>query len=110
MIYEIKNLNGMAKGLGKEVAKDNGFSKKELHSFIKVSNIRSIIQQYAQSKRGKFYIDDNDISKAYEEVHHWLVGVDLAKRAADDTIDCYWDDERDCMVFKDKKGKKDDLA
>ena len=110
MIYEIKSLNGMAKGLGKQVAKDNGFSKKELHSFIRVSNIVGIIKQYCNIKNKKFYIDDRNVQKAYEDIHQWLVGVDLAKHAANDTIDCYWDDKRDCMVFKNKEEKKDDLA
>lgn len=110
MIYEIKSLNGMAKGLGKQVAKDNGFSKKELHSYINVSNIVGIIKQYCRTKGKKFYIDDGDIEKAYAEVHQWLVGVDLARLAANDTIDCYWDNEKDCMKFKGKKENKNDLA
>ena len=110
MRYEIKSLNGMAKGLGKQVARDNGFSKKELHSYINVSNIVGILKQYCNTKNKKFYIDDKNIEKAYQDIHHWLVGVDLAKHAASDTIDCYWDSDKDCMVFKNKEEKKDDLA
>ena len=40
--------------------------------------------------------------KRYDEILDWLIGVELAKMAADDKLECYWDDEANEMVFKGK--------
>jgi hypothetical protein len=102
MIYEITSLNGFAKSLGKQVARDGGFSSKELKSYINVKNIKNIITQYASKKRGKFYIDEERTHKVCEEIFDWLTGVNLAKLAAQDYLECYWDDKNNTMVFKKK--------
>lgn len=109
-MYEIKNINKFAKSLGNMVAKDMGFSKKELHSYIRVSNIKSLIKQHCSiDKQGQLLIDEDQTSEVCNQIFDWLIGVDLAKLAADDELDCYWDDKSNEMVFKakDKKnGKK----
>lgn len=109
-MHMIINLNGMAKNLGKKVAKDNHFSMKELKEYIKVSNIKAIIAQYCALKDDRLWINEERLMMAYEDIHQWLVGVDLAKKAAHGSLDCYWDDDKECMVFSKIKEKKDDLA
>ena len=41
--FQIKNLTAFAKSVGKEVAKDGGFTITELKEYITVTNIKSII-------------------------------------------------------------------
>jgi hypothetical protein len=106
MIYEIKNLNHFAKKLGKLVAKDAGFTQKELKESIKVVHIKNLICQYCNGhKNGKLLIDENNTSIICSEIFSWLIGVDLAKMAAQDILDCYWDDNLNEMVFKHKDKK-----
>lgn len=110
MIYEINNINKFAKSLGKIVAKDIGFSQEELKKYIKVSNIKNLILQYCNGRRrGKLTIDENNTSRVCQEIFSWLIGADLARMAAEDILDCYWDDKQNQMVFKYKEqqdGKK----
>jgi len=101
-MYEIKSLNQFAKSIGKEVAKDGGFSFKELKEYINVVNIKNIVKKHARVKNHKFYINENETHQVCEEIFDWLTGVSLAKLAADDFLDCWWDDKQDCMVFKKK--------
>lgn len=110
MIYEIQNLNKFAKSLGKMVAKDIGFSQKELKQYINVSNIKNLIIQYCNGKiKGKLTIDEENTSRVCSEIFDWLIGADLARLAAEDVLDCYWDDKTNQMIFKHKEqdnGKK----
>ena len=102
MIYEIKSLNGFAKSLGKQVAREGGFSVKELRGYITVSNIKNMIKQHASKQRGKLYIDEDRTHQVCEEIFDWLTGVNLAKLAAQDYLECYWDDKQNTMVFNKK--------
>jgi hypothetical protein len=110
MIYEVKNLNHFAKNLGKMVAKDAGFTQKQLKKYIKVANIKHIIYQHCNGrKHGNLLIDEENTSIVCSEIFNWLLGVDLAAMAANDILDCYWDDNLNEMVFKYKdknNGKK----
>ena len=42
------------------------------------------------------------ISVQASDMSGWLLGVNLAKLAADDKLDCYCDSKKGCMVFKKK--------
>jgi len=100
MRYKIKNINAFCKSLGKNVAKEAGFTKKQLKKYIKVSNIKNMVKYYATvDSDGTFSIDDRRTAAICDEVLGWLVGVELASAAADGHLDCYWDDETESMVF-----------
>lgn len=113
MIYKIENMNAFCKSLGKNVAKEAGFSKKELRKYIKVANIKNMVKYYATvGDDGSFTIDDRRTAAVCDEVLGWLVGVELASAAADGILDCYWDDKTESMVFShiEEKEQNDDLA
>lgn len=105
-MYQIKHINKFAKSLGKMVAKDSGFSQKELQSYINVINIKNLIKEHCVTdKQGNLFIDEDQTSEVCNEIFGWLIGVDLAKLAAEDELDCYWDDKSNEMVFKKKERK-----
>jgi hypothetical protein len=105
-MYQIKHINKFAKSLGKMVAKDAGFSQKELQSYISVTNIKNLIKEHCVAdKKGNLFIDEDQTSEVCNEIFGWLAGVDLAKLAAEDELDCYWDNKSNEMVFKKKEKK-----
>jgi len=110
-MYEIENLNQFAKMIGLEVAKDAGFKKSDLKKYISVKNIKGIVKEHASKKRGsnKLWLTKTQAEVICEDIFEWLAGFELAKQAADDKLDCWWDDEKDRMIFK-RKEIKDDLA
>tara|TARA_B100000902_G_C27254687_1_gene887179 strand:- start:365 stop:703 length:339 start_codon:yes stop_codon:yes gene_type:complete len=112
-MYEIKNLNKFAKRIGLEVAKDAGFKKKQLTEWISVKSIKEIIKENASRKLGSdsLYVSRRQAENICEDIFGWLAGMNLAKLAADDILDCWWDDEKDCMVFQKKDiGDEDEMA
>ena len=104
-MYEIQDINKISKNIAKAVAKYAGFSYKELRSYIKVANVKQIVEKYSSfNQRGNLCIDEEEAQAACEEIFDWLVGVDLAKLASNGDLDCYWDNEQNCMIFKSKGG------
>lgn len=108
MWYAIKNLNTFSKALGRTIAEEAGFTTKELKSYIKVANIKSIIREHARvGEDGLLEINESRLDKISLDIFDWLAGVDLAKLTAEGLYDCWWDDEKDMMVFSHAKKDKD---
>lgn len=102
MIYEIRNLSAFSRSIGKQVAREGGFTVRELKTYISVKNIKNIVRKYANYKNEAFYIDEERTHLVCEEIFDWLTGVNLAKLASEDYLDCWWDSEKNTMIFKKK--------
>ena len=101
-MYKIDNLNGFAKKLGKVVAKEIDISMKELKEYISVKSLKEIILEHSMpSEEGgkSIYIDADRTSAACEDIADWLIGVEHAKLAAEDLVECYWDNKINTMMF-----------
>lgn len=109
-MYQIKSMNGLAKTLGKTVAKDAEYTYKQLRTYISVQNIKNIILNYAINKDGRYYISNDGVADSMSEIFDWLAGRELASLAAQDKIDCYWDDNKNEMVFNLERNNENDLA
>lgn len=103
-MYEIENINKFAKCLGKKVAKECGFSPEQLKTSITVKNVCGLIMERSfLDNDGTRYIKKEDTSAVCEEILNWILGVNLARLAAEDEVDCYWSDKKNCMVFSFKE-------
>lgn len=102
MNYEIKNMMGFCKTIGFTVADEIGMSPKEFKNYIKPSNVRKIAEQYCTKKGRSYFIEEEKIDDIYEDTRNWVIGIDLAKLAAQDKLECYWDDDINQMVFQKK--------
>ena len=102
-LHRIKDIKRLAKHLAKNVAVDCGFTIDELKQFMTVKNAINIIKEKAQKdENGDFLINTKILETICLEISGWLLGVNLARLASDDKLDCYWDDSKDCMVFRKK--------
>ena len=100
--HKFKNKRKFSFKIGKFVARSAGYTIKELKSFINVGNIEGMVRHHAEMEGDSFTLSEKQAEKICDEILDWLVGVELAKIAAEDRLDCYWDDERNEMVFKGK--------
>ena len=101
-MYKINSINNVAKTLGKTVAKDADYTYDELKKYISVGNIKNILSDYAIKKDNELYINSEGINNVMSDILDWLTGRELAYLAAQDKLDCYWDDTTNEMVFKSK--------
>ena len=105
-MYKIENMTVLAKTLGRTVARDADFTYDQLRSYISVTNIKNIIEDYIQEDDdGDKAISSEGVALAMSDIFDWLLGRDLATMCAMDKLDCYWDDETNQMVFKGKDGE-----
>jgi hypothetical protein len=98
-MYEIEDIKKFSKSLGKRVAKDCGFSVTDLKSSISVKNVCCLVKENSSVIDGVRFIDEQNAIEVCEQILNWIMGVSLAKMAANDEIDCYWSDKDDCMMF-----------
>lgn len=103
MIYRIKNLEKFIKATIKGICELNGYDKKEIKKYIDKNNIQCLMKKYVYTDTdNEIFISDKDTVKLYDDVREWIVGVELSKIAGQDLIECYWDDENNCMKFYHK--------
>lgn len=103
-LVKIKNLTRAAKHLGKDIAKQRKIPLCKFKEYITVKEIKNIIKQFAlEDEAGGCLINYKILHKICEEINTWVLGIELAKLASLDSVETYWDDERNCMVFSYKK-------
>jgi|688.fasta_scaffold307318_4 hypothetical protein len=103
-LVKIKNLTRAAKHLGKDIAKQRKIPLGKFKEYITVNEVKNIIKQFGlQDEDGSILINYKILHKICEEINVWVLGIELSKLAALDSIETYWDDERNCMVFSYKK-------
>lgn len=99
-LMKITNINGVAKHIGKDIAKEMMIPITEMKEYIRPKEIVSIIKQYSIYKNGSHFMDSTILQKIFAEVKNWVVGIQLAKMASLGKIDTTWDEEQNCMTFK----------
>jgi hypothetical protein len=108
MNYEIKDMKGFCNTIGKTIASEVGLKTKELKNYIKMSNVKEITKEYCECVGGKYFLEEDNVDEIYEDIRNWVIGIDLAKLAAEDKLECYWDDDINQMVFQAKRSKDED--
>lgn len=99
-LMKITDLKGIAKYVGKDIANEMMIPIKEMKEFIKPSEVASIILQYSICQSGEYYLNTQILQKVFNETKNWVVGIQLAKLAADGKLQTMWDEENNCMTFK----------
>lgn len=103
-LHKIKHLKKMAKFMAKNVALDCGFSINDLKEYMTVKNAENIIKEYAKKDiEGNLLVNEEIIEKICFSMSEWLIGVNLAKLAAQDLLNCAWDSKKNCMIFSKKE-------
>jgi hypothetical protein len=101
-LLKIKDLHRFSRHIGVSALKECGIntSKEKLKDYITQHNITEIVTQYAKTNnKGEYFINNRIFAKIHGSIIDWVVGVSLAKAASEGEIDCYWDNEKNCMMF-----------
>ena len=86
----------------KLVSRNTSYTLKEIKSAINLSNVRTMVRMHSSPHvEGGFTLSADDASEICEEIFDWVAGVELARLAADDIIDAYYDDNSG-FTFKTK--------
>jgi hypothetical protein len=99
-LMRIKSIKGVAKHIGRDIAKEMMIPIKEMKEYIKPKEIISIIKQYTIYKNDEYFMNSLILEKIFTEVKNWVLGIQLAKMASSGQMDTMWDEEQNCMIFK----------
>lgn len=108
-LMKITNISKFSQFIVYNTIKDCGIEikRKDIKQYINNKNIEEIVRQYAKrDKHNNLMVNDKIVQKIQSELMDWILGVSLAKMAAKDELDCYWDSKRNCMIFSPKEGDK----
>ena len=108
-LMKITNVAKFSQFIVYNTIKDCGIEikRKEIKNYINNKNIEEIVKQYAhRDKNNNLMVNNRIVQKIQNELMDWILGVTLAKLAAKDELDCYWDSKRNCMIFSTKEGEK----
>lgn len=101
-IYSINDLEKYAKSIRKNAALSfTEHYDEDLDSYISVKQVENLIvaNSIGTDEDDYLLIDEDSYNKTFDEVRTWLYNVGLAKLAAENQVECAWDDNINEMVF-----------
>ena len=111
-VYAITDVQGYVSQM-REAAANNiseNSSEDNLDNYISINQMIGLVESnclgYDDNNHPLLNEDNNQ--KIFEEVSVWIHNVGLAKLAAENLVECAWDDELNEMVFWHKETPKND--
>lgn len=99
--YIVNDITHLASSIRKNAAMGIGDTENEnLDTFMSIGQVKNIILENTdQDEDNLIIMDEDQYNNIFDEVTDWIINAGLAKLAAEDKIQCAWDDEQNCMVF-----------
>lgn len=107
-LYAIIDLDGYATQIREAAAKSLcDTSNDDLNDYITLTQIINMVKENCKGfdEEDRPLLDEDTNEKIFEDTAVWIHSVGLAKLAAQDLIECAWDDENNEMVFWTKEKK-----
>jgi len=111
-VYAIVDVNGYVSQM-REAAANNiseNSSSDNLDSYISIDQMIGLVKSVCLGfdDNNNPLLNEKQNQKIFEEISVWIHNVGLAKLAAQDLVECAWDDELNEMVFWQKETPKND--
>lgn len=99
--YIVNDLTHLASSIRKNAAMSVGDTENEdLDTFVTIIQVENVILENTdKDEDNNIIMDEDQYNTIFDEVTDWIINSGLAKLAAEDKIQCAWDDEQNCMVF-----------
>lgn len=107
-LYAIVDLDGYASQIREAAAKSLcDTSNDDLNEYITITQIVNMVKENCKGfdEEDRPLLDEDTNEKIFEDTAVWIHSVGLAKLAAQDLIECAWDDKNNEMVFWAKENK-----
>lgn len=99
--YIVNDITHLASSIRKNAAMGIGDTDNEdLDAFVSIGQVENIILENTdKDEEDNIIMDEDQYNTIFDEVTNCIFNTGLAKLAAEDKIQCAWDDEQNCMVF-----------
>lgn len=113
-VYAIINIEGYASQMREAAASSISENSTEdnLDNYISINQMIGLVKTHCLGFDNNNHplLDENRNQKIFEEVATWIHNVGLARLAAQDLIECAWDDDLNEMVFWHTEKPKNDKS
>jgi len=113
-IYAINNLDGYVSQMREAAAKNISENSHEdnLDDYISINQMVGLVKSNCLGYDDNNYplLNEDANQKIFDEITIWIHNIGLAKLAAQDLVECAWDDELNEMVFWQKETPKNDKS
>ncbi len=111
-VYAITNLDGYVSQMREAAANSitESSSEDNLDAYISIEQMIGLVQSncIGFDEEDHPLLNEEKNQQIFEEAATWIHNVGLAKLAAEDLVECAWDDELNEMVFWQKETPKND--
>ena len=109
-VYAIIDVNGYVTQMREAAA--NSISpdcKDNLDEYISLGQMTNLVEEFClgHDDENRPLLDEDTNEFLFEEIALWIHNIGLAKLAAQDLVECAWDDKVNEMVFWAKETKKE---
>ena len=110
-VYAIVDLDGYASQMriaaAQSVSEDDGY---DLDEYISLKQMINLVEEFClgHDDQDRLLLNEETNEQIFEETAVWIHSVGLAKLAAQDLVECAWDDNFNEMVFWTKEKPKND--
>ncbi len=100
--YAIIDLEGyiteIRKSAADSIAADN---EENLDEYITLDQMKGLVEQWSLGKddEDRLILNEDANQNIFEDTRIWISNVGLAKLAAEDLVECAWDNDSNEMVF-----------
>jgi hypothetical protein len=109
-VYAIVDLDGYAAQMREAAAKSiSSYNRDNLDEYISLKQMTNLVEEFClgHDDEDRPLLDEDTNEQIFEETAIWIHNIALAKLAAQDLIECAWDDKVNEMVFWQKETKKE---
>ena len=111
-VYAITDLNGYVSQMREAAAQNisENSSNDNLDNYISLDQMIGLVKSNCLGYDDNNYplLNETTNQKIFEDITVWIHNVGLAKLAAQDLVECAWDDKINEMVFWHKENPKND--
>lgn len=108
-VYAITNLEGYATQMRDAAAKSLSENHNDnLDEYVSIDQIINLVKNECVGfdDENRPLLDEDTNEKIFENTAVWIHNVGLAKLAAQDLVECAWDDKSNEMIFWAKEKRK----
>lgn len=111
-VYAITNIEGYVTQMREAAANSisENSSNDNLNDYISIDQMIGLVKTncIGYDDQNHPLLNEETNQKIFEEATTWIHNIGLAKLAAQDLVECAWDDELNEMVFWHKETPKND--
>lgn len=98
--FIINDITRLAHSIRKNAAITRESYDEDLDKFITINQVESLIRDNMTiDENDTMVINEDQYDSIFTQVRYWIYNTGLAKLAADNKIECAWDDETNSMIF-----------